>query len=195
VARIVGRDPQSLDRHGVARAAIESLAENFADAVVAPVFWAVLLGLPGLMAYKAVNTLDSMVGYRNDRYRDFGWASARLDDLLTLVPARLAGLMIVAAALVAPGARPGRAAATLWREHDRHPSPNSGWSEAAMAGALGLALGGPRRYPGGVVEESWIGGGRARAEAADIDRALVVFVAACLINAGLVAAALWLRMR
>ncbi len=191
VARIVGRDPQALDVHGVARAAVESLAENFSDAVVAPVFWYVLLGLPGLLAYKAVNTLDSMVGYRTERYRAFGWASARLDDGLNLVPARLAAVMIALAALFTPKGRPLRAVMTMIRDSRHHSSPNSGWPEAAMAGALDLALGGPRRYPGQAVEGQWIGGGRARATVADIDRALVLFTAACVIDAGAVAALLW----
>ncbi|MDA8232073.1 MAG: adenosylcobinamide-phosphate synthase CbiB [Magnetospirillum sp.] len=195
VSRIVGRDPQSLDVHGVARAAIESLAENFSDAVVAPVFWYSALGLPGLMAYKAVNTLDSMVGYRTDRYRAFGWASARLDDLMNLIPARLAGLVIALAALFAPKGRPVAAVRTMLADARHHRSPNSGWPEAAMAGALDLALGGPRTYPGLAVCEKWIGSGRAKAMVADIDRALVVFGAACAINAGLVAALMWATAR
>lgn len=193
VSRIVGRDPQSLDEHGVARAAIESLAENFSDAVVAPVFWYVLLGLPGLLLYKTVNTLDSMVGYRNDKYRAFGWASARLDDGLNLMPARLAGLIIALAALFAARGNPWRAIRTMVTDARHHKSPNSGWPEAAMAGALDLALGGPRKYPGLVVDEKWIGTGRARASVADIDRALHLFSAACLVNAGLVILVLWLQ--
>ena len=193
VSRIVGRDPQSLDEHGVARAAIESLAENFADAVVAPVFWFVVLGLPGLLLYKTVNTLDSMVGYRNDKYRAFGWASARLDDVLNLIPARLSGLIIALAALFAARGNPLRAVGTMVRDARHHKSPNSGWPEAAMAGALGLALGGPRKYPGLVVDEKWIGQGRARATVADIDRALHLFSAACLVNAGAVVLLLWLQ--
>ena len=191
VARIVGRDPQSLDVHGVARAAVESLAENFSDAVVAPVFWYALLGLPGLLAYKAVNTLDSMVGYRTERYRAFGWASARLDDAMNLVPARLAALMIAVAALFTPKGRPLRAVATMVTDARHHRSPNSGWPEAAMAGALGLALAGPRRYPGQGVDGQWIGSGRARATVTDIDRALVLFTAACVVDAGAVTALLW----
>ena len=193
VSRIVGRDPQSLDEHGVARAAIESLAENFADAVVAPVFWFVVLGLPGLLLYKTVNTLDSMVGYRNEKYRAFGWASARLDDVLNLIPARLSGLIIALAALFAARGNPLRAVGTMVRDARHHKSPNSGWPEAAMAGALGLALGGPRKYPGLVVDEKWIGQGRARATVADIDRALHLFSAACLVNAGVVVLLLWLQ--
>lgn len=193
VSRIVGRDPQSLDAHGVCRAAIESLAENFSDAVVAPAFWYVIGGLPGLLLYKTVNTLDSMVGYRNDKYRAFGWASARLDDVLNLIPARLAGLIIALAALFAARGNPIRAVGTMVRDARNHKSPNSGWPEAAMAGALGLALGGPRKYPGLVVDEKWIGSGRARAEFTDIDRALHLFSAACLVNAGLVILVLWIQ--
>lgn len=192
VSRIVGRDPQSLDAHGVARAAIESLAENFSDGVVAPVFWYLLFGLPGLLVYKTVNTLDSMVGYRNDRYRAFGWASARLDDLMNLVPARLAALMLCAAAPFVPKGHPFAALATMMRDARHHRSPNSGWPEAAAAGALDLALGGPRRYPGLVVDEKWIGRGRARATVADMDRALHLFTVACVIDAGLVVLILWL---
>lgn len=193
VSRIVGRDPQSLDEHGVSRAAIESLAENFSDAVVAPVFWYVVLGLPGLVLYKTVNTLDSMVGYRNDKYRAFGWASARLDDVMNLIPARLAGLIIAVSALFSARGNPWRALVTMLRDARHHKSPNSGWPEAAMAGALGLALGGPRKYPGLVVDEKWIGSGRARATFADIDRALHLFSAACLVDAGLVVLVLWLQ--
>lgn len=193
VSRIVGRDPQSLDAHGVCRAAIESLAENFSDAVVAPAFWYIIGGLPGLLLYKTVNTLDSMVGYRNDKYRAFGWASARLDDVLNLIPARLAGLIIALAALFAARGNPIRALVTMVRDARNHKSPNSGWPEAAMAGALGLALGGPRKYPGLVVDEKWIGSGRARAEFTDIDRALHLFSAACLVNAGLVILVMWLQ--
>lgn len=194
VSRIVGRDPQSLDDHGVCRAAIESLAENFSDAVVAPVFWYVLFGLPGILVYKTVNTLDSMVGYRNEKYRAFGWASARLDDVLNLIPARLAGLIIALAALVAARGNPFRAITTMIRDARHHKSPNSGWPEASMAGALGLALGGPRKYPGLVVDEKWIGKGRARATFADIDRALHLFSAACLMDAGLVILVWWLQV-
>lgn len=193
VSRIVGRDPQALDAHGVARAGIESLAENFSDAVAAPVFWYVLLGLPGMLAYKAVNTLDSMVGHRNDKYRAFGWASARLDDVMNLVPARLAGMIIAIAALFSAGARPLAALRTMVADARHHKSPNSGWPEAAMAGALGLALGGPRKYPGLIVDERWIGSGRARATVADIDRALHLFTVACVVDAGLVAALMWVQ--
>ena len=185
VARIVGRDVTRLDQHGVARAAIESLAENFADGVVAPIFWYALLGLPGLFAYKMLNTLDSMIGYRTPRYLQFGWASARLDDVANLIPARLAGLIMALAVTFTPGGNPMKAVATMKSDARNHPSPNSGWPEAAMAGGLGLALGGPRTYQGGIVEGQWIGDGRAKAMPGDIDRALITFFAACLIDAGL----------
>jgi adenosylcobinamide-phosphate synthase len=185
VARIVGRDVTTLDQHGVARAAIESLAENFADGVVSPVFWYVLAGLPGLFAYKMLNTLDSMIGYRNAKYLYFGWASARLDDLANLIPARLSGLIMALAVTFTPGGNPIKALQVMRTDASHHPSPNSGWPEAAMAGGLDLALGGPRTYQGGIVEGEWIGSGRAMAHAGDIDRALITFIAACLINAGL----------
>jgi adenosylcobinamide-phosphate synthase len=193
VAMIVGRDPNSLDQHGVARAAIESCAENFSDAVVAPVFWYVVAGLPGLLAYKTVNTLDSMIGHRNERYREFGMVSARCDDLLNLIPARLSGAIIALAAALVPEARPNQALTVMLRDARHHRSPNAGWPEAAMAGALGLSLAGPRNYPGLVVNDRWIGDGRPQAEAADIGRALRVFVVACGITAGLVGLTFALR--
>jgi adenosylcobinamide-phosphate synthase len=191
VSRIVGRDPQSLDNHGVARAAIESLAENFSDGVVAPVFWYLLLGLPGLFAYKMANTLDSMIGHRTPHYRRFGWAAARFDDLLNLVPAPISGLLLVAAAVFAKNGRPHRALAIMVRDGRKHHSPNAGWPESAMAGALGLALAGPRRYPEGLVADPWLGDGSARAATADIIRALHLYRLACLIQGGLLVGA-WL---
>ncbi len=187
VAHIVGRDPAVLDEHGVMRAAIESLAENFSDAVVAPAFWYVLFGLPGMMIYKAVNTLDSMIGYRDKKYAAFGFTAAKLDDILNFVPARLAGLIIVCAAIVAPRTNPARAFTTMWRDAAKHKSPNAGWPEAAMAGALGLALAGPRRYARHTQNDPWIGNGTARVQPGHMDRALYVFMVACLINALLVA--------
>jgi adenosylcobinamide-phosphate synthase len=191
VSRIVGRDPMRLDVHGVARAAIESLAENFSDGVVAPVFWYLLLGLPGLFAYKMANTLDSMIGHRSPRYRSFGWAAARFDDLVNLVPARLSGVLLTGAALFAGEAMPGRAFAVMLRDARKHHSPNAGWPEAAMAGALGLALAGPRIYAEGEVRDPWLGDGTAQARPADIIRALRLFTLACLLLAGLVLGA-WL---
>ena len=182
VAHIVGRDVSQLDEHGVARAAIESCAENFSDGVVAPVFWYVLLGAPGILVYKAVNTMDSMIGHRTPRHQAFGMVAARLDDALNLIPARLAGLYLAIAAAVVPRADPAASLRTMLRDAGRHRSVNAGWPEAAAAGALGLALAGPRRYPGVVVDDAWIGAGRARATAEDIDRALKLFVAGCLVN-------------
>lgn len=183
---LVSRDPARLDRHGVARSAIESLAENFSDAVVAPAFWYLVLGLPGLFAYKAINTLDSMIGYRTERYAAFGMTAARLDDAANWIPARLSGLIVVIAAVFAPTGRPAAALATMWKEARKHPSPNAGWPEAAMAGALDFALGGPRHYPGGRAETVWIGGGRARLTGGDVYRAVTVFAIAC--------AVLWLSV-
>jgi len=157
VAQIVGRDTRALDAGGVGRAAAESLAENLSDGVIAPLFWAVLLGLPGLLAYKAINTADSMIGYQNDRYIDFGRAAARLDDLVNLVPARLTALML---ALAAPGLGSVEdGLRIMWRDSRLHRSPNAGWPEAAMAGALGLRLSGPRVYHGRPSEEPWVGDG------------------------------------
>ena len=147
LARIVGRDTEDLDRGEVCRACVETVAENANDAVVAPLFFFAVGGVVGLWAYKAVNTLDSMVGYRDDRYRHLGWASARLDDLLNLAPARLTWLLIALAAACV-GERPWRALTIGWRDGRNHPSPNAGWGEAAMAGALGVQLGGPATYGG-----------------------------------------------
>lgn len=150
VAKIVGRDPQALDEHGVARAAIESGAENFSDGVVAPAFWFLLLGLPGILVYKAVNTADSMIGHRTERHGEFGWAAAKLDDALNFIPARLSVLLIAAAALSVD------AFETAQRDAGLHDSPNAGWPEAAMARALGLALLGPRSYGGEVDDGPWL---------------------------------------
>jgi len=190
VGRIVGRDPDSLDEAGVARAAAESLAENWSDGVVAPVFWFALFGLAGLAAYKAVNTLDSMIGYRDPRYADFGRAAARLDDAVNWLPARLAGLLLVLAAAVLPGASAAGAWRALRRDAPRHRSPNAGWQEAALAGALGFALAGPRRYAGRVIEDHWMGDGRSELTAADLRRALALYRAAwLLLGLGLLALA------
>ena len=191
VRHIVGRDPMSLDVHGVARAAIESLAENFSDGVVAPVLWYLLLGLPGLFAYKMANTLDSMIGHRTPHYRAFGWAAARLDDVLNTVPAPLTGVLLAVAAVFAKNARPGHAVAIMLRDGRKHHSPNAGWPESAMAGALGLALAGPRRYPEGLVADPWLGDGSARAGVSDIMRGLQLYRIACFLEAGLLAGA-WL---
>ncbi|WP_289033986.1 adenosylcobinamide-phosphate synthase CbiB [uncultured Roseibium sp.] len=183
VAMIVGRDPQQLDEAGVSRAAIESCAENFSDGVVAPVFWFALLGLPGLIAYKAVNTADSMIGHKTDTYRNFGWASARFDDLINLPASRLAGLLFT---LSAPcvGGSPRAAFKAVRRDAGKHRSPNAGWPEAAMAGALGLALAGPRAYPGYTVNDPYMNrSGRKNATADDITSALKILVTACALQA------------
>jgi adenosylcobinamide-phosphate synthase len=193
IRHIVGRDPESLDGDGVARGAIESLAENFSDGVVAPVFWFLVLGLPGICAFKAINTLDSMIGHRSERYRAFGWAAARLDDLANLVPARLAGLLIAIAAALMPHASGRDALKIMLRDARKHRSPNAGWPEAAMAGALDLSLGGPRRYGGERVEDTWLGDGSEDIGAAEIRRALRLFIVACLVQAALIAAAGVLR--
>jgi adenosylcobinamide-phosphate synthase len=176
VAHIVGRDPEALDEAGVARAAIESLAENFSDGVVAPLFWMAVAGLPGGLAYKAVNTADSMIGHKSDRHRDFGWASARLDDLVNWPASRLSALLLVAAAFLLPGASPAKAWKAVRRDATKHRSPNAGWPEAAMAGALGLSIAGPRYYHGVLAVDAEMGaGGRRQANAADIRRALALY--------------------
>ena len=188
VAHIVGRDPMSLDAPGVARAAVESAAENFSDGFVAPLFYYALFGLPGLFIYKAVNTLDSMVGYRNERYGAFGWAAARLDDAVNLPASRFSGIMLAGAALAMPGAAAQPALEAMFRDAPRHRSPNAGWPEAALAGALGLALGGPRRYGGDHVEDSWMGDGRRDLTSADIRRALRLYLVAGLFSAAVLVA-------
>jgi len=184
VAMIVGRDPEALDEGGVCRAAIESLAENFADGVVAPVFWYLVAGLPGLIIYKAVNTADSMIGHKTDHYLAFGWASARFDDLLNFVPSRLSGLFFIIASVALPGGDPREAAVAMWRDARQHKSPSAGWPEAALAGGLGIALAGPRRYHGEMVRDAWMGrNGRARCTPADIRRSLHLYVYACVLCA------------
>lgn len=181
VSMIVGRDPQTLDEPAVCRAAIESLAENFSDGVVAPAFWYAVLGLPGLFAYKMLNTADSMIGHKNERYRDFGWASARLDDAANWLPARLSILLLAAGAFVRFGVSRARATINIaLRDHGFHRSPNSGWPEAAMAGALELQLAGPRIYEGNLVSEPMLNEeGRATADAGDITAGVAVFYHAC----------------
>ena len=175
VSHIVGRDTASLDAAGVARAAIESLSENFSDGVVAPAFWMTLGGLPGAAIYKAVNTADSMIGHRTPRYAAFGFAAARLDDLLNWPAARLSALLIVGAAAITPGASAASAWRAVCRDAAHHRSPNAGYPEAAMAGALGLALAGPRHYGGMLVEDAVMGEGRREADAADIGAALALY--------------------
>jgi adenosylcobinamide-phosphate synthase len=175
VTHIVGRDPDALDEAGVARAAIESLAENFSDGVVAPVFWTALGGLAAGMAYKTINTADSMLGHRTKRLAAFGWAAARLDDLVNLPASRLTCLLLVAAAGLTPSASAAGSLRAVRRDARRHRSPNAGYPEAAMAGALGLALAGPRIYAGTLVDDAVMGDGRRDATAADIRAALALY--------------------
>ena len=188
VSMIVGRDPAALDAAGVARAAIESLAENFSDGVVAPLFWLVVAGLPGAAAYKAANTANSMIGHRNARYEHFGFAAARFDDLVNLPASRLAALWLALAA--------GGAARSAWaavrRDARAHRSPNAGWPEAAMAGALGLKLAGPRVYGGVEVADAYMGDGRREATSADIRAALRLYVRACALQFLVAAGLAWL---
>jgi adenosylcobinamide-phosphate synthase len=180
VARIVGRDPEALDEGGVARAAIESLAENFSDGIVAPIFWGLVLGLPGMLAYKVINTMDSMVGHRTPRHQAFGWAAARLDDVVNLPASRLSAVLMILAAVVFRGASPRDAMRAVQRDAGRHKSPNAGWPEAAMAGALGFAIAGPRRYHGKLVSDPWMNdGGRWQLTAADIRTSLRLYWRAC----------------
>jgi adenosylcobinamide-phosphate synthase len=187
VSMIVGRDPTRLDEAGVARAAIESTAENFSDGIVAPVFWLAVFGLPGLIAYKAINTADSMIGHRSERFESFGWAAARLDDLVNLIPARLSGLLFVALAPLVGGAMPS-SKTIMFRDAPKHRSPNAGWPESAMAGALGIALAGPRSYAEGDVDDPFLNAEARMATPADINRALKLFIAACVLQAAIYAA-------
>jgi adenosylcobinamide-phosphate synthase len=181
VSAIVGRDPAQLDQAGVARAAMESLAENTSDGVVAPLFWGLVFGLPGLVAYKAINTLDSMIGHRTERHEHFGWFAARLDDWVNLIPARLTGFLF---ALVS--GRFGEAFAIMRRDARHHRSPNAGWPEAAMAGALGVRLSGPRAYADRIAPEPWINGSAPDPTPADLDRGLSLYLRAMI--------ALWLAL-
>lgn len=187
VSLIVGRDPATLDAPAICRAAIESLAENFADGVVAPAFWYAVLGLPGILAYKMLNTADSMIGHKNEKYRDFGWASARLDDFANWPAARFSAFVIAFATLFSQGVTAaGRSLSVALRDAGLHRSPNSGWPEAAMAGALDIQLTGPRIYGGQRVSEPMINGaGRAVATAMDIEDGVKVFYAACHVLIGL----------
>ncbi|PTQ13263.1 cobalamin biosynthesis protein CobD [Sphingomonas oleivorans] len=184
VAMIVGRDTDALDEAGVSVAAIESLAESFCDGIAAPAFWFLVAGLPGLFACKAINTADSLVGHKDARHRAFGWASARADDLVNLIPARIAGLLICLAG--------AGGFCTMLRDAGRHASPNGGWPEAAMAGAIGRRLGGPVRYDGAPAERAWLGMGPPPGPA-DLASALAIYRRACLLIWLLVGGMAWLR--
>jgi adenosylcobinamide-phosphate synthase len=174
VAKIVGRDPQTLDENGIAKAALESLAENTADGITAPIFWYAILGLPGLVVYKAINTADSMIGHKSEKYLNFGWAAAKLDDLVNLPASRLTGLMFAASAWINSKADAKNALTTMWRDAGKHQSPNAGWPEAAMAGALGVRFGGPRQYNGEMVDLPFMGDGR-EVTPKDIARGLSIY--------------------
>ncbi|MDZ7905519.1 MAG: adenosylcobinamide-phosphate synthase CbiB [Cypionkella sp.] len=185
VSMIVGRDPAQLDSAGIARAALESLAENTSDGIIAPLFWGAILGLPGIAAYKAINTLDSMIGHKTPRYQDFGWFSARADDWVNLIPARLTGVLFALTS-----AHPLRALRTMRRDARAHRSPNAGWPEAAMAGALNIRLSGPRVYENDVAQEPWLNGGARDPSCADIGAGLRLYIRALALMAALMAALL-----
>ncbi|MEI4488302.1 adenosylcobinamide-phosphate synthase CbiB [Frigidibacter sp. MR17.14] len=178
VAQIVGRDPNALDEGGVVRAAVESLAENTSDGVIAPLFWGALLGLPGLCAYKAINTLDSMIAHRTPRHEDFGRAAAHIDDWANLVPARLSAALFALAS-----GRPRASWAVVRADARRHRSPNAGWPEAATAGALGIRISGPRAYNGRMSQEPWVNAPGRNARAADLRAALGLYLRAMLLTA------------
>ncbi len=175
VSMIVGRDPAQLDTAGVARATLESLAENTSDGIVAPIFWGALFGLPGIAAYKAINTLDSMIGHRNERYEYFGKFAARIDDLVNLLPSRLTGLLFALSSRF-----PRTALRCIWRDAHHHRSPNAGWPEAALAGALGVRLSGPRIYGSIKTDEPWVNATCPDPEPGDLARGLRLYTFALL---------------
>ena len=184
VGRIVGRDTELLDTQGVVRAAIESLSESFCDAVVAPLFWFALAGLPGIWCYKLINTADSMIGHKEDRWRAFGWAAARTDDVANWLPARLSAVFICLAG--------GGGWSILRRDASKHASPNSGWPEAAMAGALRIRLAGPACYDGLSYVKPWIGEDSRELSSDDIASALVIYRRACVLAALIIGGTAWL---
>ena len=175
VSMIVGRDPPQLDESGVTKAALESLAENTSDGIVAPVLWYALLGLPGIVMYKAINTADSMIGHRSERYIYFGWAAARLDDLVNLPASRLTGLLFAGATAWTDRERGKVAWHAMWRDAPKHNSPNAGWPESALAASLGVKFGGPRSYQGQLVNLPWMGEGRETLNRDDIRKGLRLY--------------------
>lgn len=187
VSHIVGRDPKKLDESGVCRAALESLAENASDGIVAPAFWFAIGGLPALALYKAINTADSMIGHKSDRYLHFGWASARIDDLVNLPASRLCGLLYAAAAITNP-ARSKASLKAMFRDAGKHQSPNAGWPESALAGAMDIKLGGPRSYEGEQVDLSFMGTGRYDLTREDIREGLKLYSRAMWLLTALVGA-------
>jgi adenosylcobinamide-phosphate synthase len=187
VAKIVGRDPSTLDESGIAKAALESLAENTADGITAPIFWFAIAGLPGIVIYKAINTADSMIGHKSEKYLHFGWAAAKLDDLVNLPASRLTGLLFAGAAWISSKTQAQAALGAMWRDASKHQSPNAGWPEAAMAGALNLKFGGPRNYGGEIIQLAYMGDGRAQMTASDINNGLELYDRALLILLALAA--------
>ena len=177
VGHIVGRDTKNLDEAEVSRAGIETLAENASDGVIAPLFWLLIFGLPGIAVYKAINTADSMVGHFSKRYTDFGWASAKVDDIVNWIPARITAGFIILAAIILPDTSGGGAWSAARRDGPKHNSPNAGWPEAAMAGALAFGLGGPRKYDGKTTDLPKMGVGNRDLGSSDIRRALALFAA------------------
>ena len=188
VSRIVGRNPDNLDASAIARASIESNAENLADGVVAPAFYYLLLGLPGIIAYKIINTADSMIGHKSSRFFAFGWGAARLDDLVNLIPARLSGVLLALASM--PHTR--QAFSVMWRDAGKHRSPNAGWPEAAMAGALNVRLAGPRQYGIRFSTDAPINAQGREAGVLDIRQALRYFRRLIVLMVGLCALMAWL---
>ena len=182
VGMIVGRNTSVLDEAGISRAAIESLAENFSDGVVAPIFWTAMFSLTGGVLYKAANTADSMIGHKSEKYHAFGWAAARVDDLVNLPASRISAVLIILAAALIPGCSAWNAIKAVRRDAPHHRSPNAGWPEAAMAGALGLKIAGPRLYGTEMVEDAYMGDGRREANTKDIRRALRVYRVAAVIE-------------
>jgi adenosylcobinamide-phosphate synthase len=183
VGKIVGRDPDTLDESGISKAALESLAENTSDGIVAPIFWYALAGLPGIAIYKAINTADSMIGHKSERYLEFGWAAAKLDDLVNLPASRLTGALFTATAWLRSKQQAKAAWNAMRRDASKHNSPNAGWPEASMAGALGLRFGGPRSYGGDTLELPWMGDGRAQMTKEDIRSGLAFYEVAILVLA------------
>ncbi len=175
IRHLVGRDHRNLNHTEVSKAAIETLAENSSDGVIAPAFWLVIGGLPGAAVYKTINTCDSMVGYKNERYADFGRASARFDDFVNLLPARLSGVLYCLSAAVGSPKQAAKACKAMRRDAPKHASPNAGWPEAAVAGALDISLGGPRAYNGRITTLPWMGDGERAVRACHIREALGLY--------------------
>jgi len=175
VAHIVGRDVKSLSESEVSRAAIETLAENASDGFIAPLFYLLLFGLPGIVIYKAINTADSMVGHRNEKYQNFGWASAKLDDFVNIIPSRICAFLFMIASVFMPMASAKKSLQTVLRDANKHASPNAGYPEAAMAGSLGFGLGGKRQYNGEILELPQMGEGKRDLDSRDINIALRLY--------------------